>query len=733
MEILEKIINPSEEFTPVPFWFFNDAPDEKRIETQLRDYVEKGVNAVVLHPRIGVPENVRYLSEEYFAAVRFIVKTAASLNMKIVLYDEGMYPSGSAHGGVVESDPEFASKGIMLAGKDSAIPGSAEIIAALPGERYIVYGFTNGTIRGIHYGEDDQEPGAPKSADILNPDAVDEFIRLTHDRYYEELKEYFGSTVIAFFTDEPCALGRNAGSFREWVPGMEKELCDAGGKVEELEGLFCGQKNATTALYHRLIKKHLRETFYARLSSWCENHGIALMGHPEASDDIEEELYFHIPGQDLILRRVSPESGGLLEFDSVQAKLSADIARHLGRRRNANECFGVCCRDNIPWYFTGSDMKWYLDWLGIRGVNLFVPHAFYYSVEGRRKEERPPDVGPNNIWWHHYRKVSDYMKRLSYLMTDSRNGAKAAVLCDNNQVPYGEIACLYENQVEFNYLPVALLKEAAVENGRLCVGGYRYEAVLNLGFEGMEKTAGVQVVSDVQELIKDGGLRTVLLKAPCKNLRVSELNKTWDISGQEERFVRMYLFSNEGGETISTHATLPIQGKGQTELVLVDLWRGEAWRLPRQTKEARQEESRQRRDCRQGIEFDLKLHARETLLVILDEDGSIARKVKERQTELFLGDFTERFVQKETAGNNAVYTMNYQVSAVNGGEAFLARGEEMAECFCNGRFVDASFWGPHRFRIGPFLKEGDNEIKLVMTGNAANIYENAQIPFGLEK
>ena len=42
---------------------------------------------------------------------------------------------------------------------------------------------------------------------------------------------------------------------------------------------------------------------------------------------------------------------------------------------------------------TASDMKWYIDWLGLRGVNLFIPHAFYYSVTGERKEERPPDVG----------------------------------------------------------------------------------------------------------------------------------------------------------------------------------------------------------------------------------------------------------------------------------------------------------------------------------------------------
>ena len=194
--------------------------------------------------------------------------------------------------------------------------------------------------RFYQIGEDDGEDGAPAAADILNPEAVKLFIRLTHDRYYEELKEYFGNTIIGFFTDEPCALGRNAEGFREWAEGMEREIEEAGGKLADLEGLFTGEENVTTGIYRKLIKKHLRETFYKALHDWCEDHGIWLMGHPAESDDVEEELYFHVPGQDLIMRRVSPESGGLLEFDSVQAKLAADIARHLGRRRNSNECFG---------------------------------------------------------------------------------------------------------------------------------------------------------------------------------------------------------------------------------------------------------------------------------------------------------------------------------------------------------------------------------------------------------
>ncbi|MEG2700551.1 MAG: hypothetical protein RR995_05135, partial [Hungatella sp.] len=113
-DLLENIQNPSAEFTPIPFWFFNDAPDEKKIAEQLKDYVDKGVQGIILHPRIGIPKEVAYLSEAYFAAVRFVLQTASQLDMKIVLYDEGMYPSGSAHGMVVAQNHEYASKGIRI-------------------------------------------------------------------------------------------------------------------------------------------------------------------------------------------------------------------------------------------------------------------------------------------------------------------------------------------------------------------------------------------------------------------------------------------------------------------------------------------------------------------------------------------------------------------------------------------------------------------------------------------
>ena len=68
---------------------------------------------------------------------------------------------------------------------------------------------------------------------------------------------------------------------------------------------------------------------------------------------------------------------------------------------------------------------------------------------------------------------------------------------------------------------------------------------------------------------------------------------------------------------------------------------------------------------------------------------------------------------------------------ITGGEYFTVKGEEMVECYCNGGFVDVSFWGVHNFDIGSYLHEGKNEIELVFTGNASNIYCDTEIPFGI--
>ena len=336
----EGLIDPGTSFSPMPFWFFNNDPKQERVQAELEHMHSKGIDGFVLHPRIGVPDAIPYLSEAFCEAVGRIVETGRSLGMKVILYDEGMYPSGSAGGFIVKEDPALASRGIRIleAGEPLDEGRDAVIAADLGGGQRLVYEFTRGTIRGIHFGEDDGEENAPPSADILNPKAVKRFIELTHERYYAHLSRYFGSVIIGIFTDEPNPLGRNAEHYRQWYPGLLEELEAAGGNPEDLRYLFAAgnpdEGKKTRLLYRSLLKAKLRKTYYQPLSEWCTAHGIGLMGHPESSDDVEEEFVFAVPGQDLIARRVVSLTGGLREFDSVQAHLAADLAAILKRPRN---------------------------------------------------------------------------------------------------------------------------------------------------------------------------------------------------------------------------------------------------------------------------------------------------------------------------------------------------------------------------------------------------------------
>lgn len=688
-EIIENIKNPPREYGPIPFWFLNDAFCESEIERQLKEFCEKGVYGVVLHPRIGIPESIEYLSDEFMHYIEVAVKCASRLDMKVVLYDEAMYPSGSAHGKVVAENSDYAAQGIFLTDN----PCEGKLIATTESGKYIVQKNTEGTIRGIHWGEDDGEMNAPKAADLLSQESVDCFIRLTHQRYYDWLGNYFGNTIIGFFTDEPDLLGRACKpKCHAWTWGFEEVIEKQGGKLSQLEGLFTGEENETVTLYKKSVFERECEVYYSALQKWCNSHGISLMGHPQRADDIECERFFGIPGQDLVLRRVEPGSKALSGEESVQAKCSSDAARILGAERNSNECYGACCREKIPWYFTGEDLKWFTDWLGVRGVNMFIPHAFYYSIRGKRKDERPPDVGPNNIWWKYFDVISTYIKRISYIMANSSNTAKVCVMCDNRNVPSDEIAWLYKNQIEFNYVPYNFVKPDMYRDGRLLIGDNSYEYICNDWKSMFPEMKHVEKAEDISH-------RDIYIGADAEDLRVSVIVKNG---------VKMWFLVNEGEENIETEARL----SGQGEVIRFDLWRGTVNKIA------------SRRENAQAV-FKLKLKRRESALFILADEALDFAEEKEKN----YADLKFELVSEDEKNFVKTYRGSFIGTADNLYIRFSA--SDMAECFVNGSFCGFGLWNEHEFYISPYLKDGVNKIELRISANAANKFSDKKVPYGL--
>ncbi len=567
-EGLNKLIwefeHPAEEFSPMPFWFWNDTLTEAEITRQMREFKAHGVDGFVIHPRLGLDPEIPYMGKRWLYFVRYAVTLAKELGMKVLLYDEAMYPSSSCAGQVVAEDPAFAAQGLRMAHSPALADG--ERLAAQAEHKgetvYFIQTPTRGTIRGVYYGLDDGEPGAPPAADLLNPRAVAAFIRLTHQKYYDALSDFFGDPIIGIFTDEPSLAGRCARSdVIPWTTDLLDDFKALGYDESHLPALFAPDDEVTAPIkqaYQKLIFERMGRCYYGQIADWCESHGILLAGHPESSADIHLLAHFGIPCQDIVWRYLYPgDPTNVRGVHSTMGKCASDSARHRGKRRNGNECFGVCGHKDDPYAFERGDMKWYLDWLFARGCNLIIPHAFYYSLREKRRDERPPDVGMNSVFWHEYKEISDYIKRCCAFNTDSVNITDIAVLCTERDLPHEPVRVLYEHQVEFNYLERSLLDEVTVDHGVARIANQAYRVILidrdydprTTAFLADFQASG-GVVLDRRRFTADeaflaavrGASRTILPIEAAEHLRMTHIRK---------HGVDVVFLSNEGEEPLS--------------------------------------------------------------------------------------------------------------------------------------------------------------------------------------
>ena len=482
---------PPREFSVLPFWFWNDTLKDEELLRQMADFEAHGVFGFVIHPRIGLPQDTGWMSPRMIQAMRLVIEEAARRKMTVVLYDEGMYPSGSAGGQVAAKNPAHAARGLakqdLAPGESPRLEAGWKLVTVLDrpeGRRVaIVERPSGGVIRGLHYlneGAARLREFTPPAGDILNPDAVSSYLELVHERFFKEFGPHFGKTIAGVFTDEPSPMGRS--SAKGMHPGNAALLAqiqrvlgyDFAPFLADLWYSDTPDSARHRTDYHRAVNTCLEENYYRRLGAWCQNHGVALMGHPGGSMDLGAERYFQTPGQDLVWRYVEPGPKALEGEHSTMAKCASSAMVHLGRRRNGNELYGAYGHN-----LTFDEMQWLANWCFVRGHNLLYPHAFYYSVRGPRLHERPPDVGPHAAWWDQYRPYADACRRLCWVNTDSRQICDLAILADAAWLPDKAAKVCFQHQRDFNYLETRHLWEDAITTTEgVQLAGMRYKAVV---------------------------------------------------------------------------------------------------------------------------------------------------------------------------------------------------------------------------------------------------------------
>ncbi|MBM3476258.1 MAG: hypothetical protein FJX75_23545, partial [Armatimonadetes bacterium] len=263
--------------------------------------------------------------------------------------------------------------------------------------------------------------------DTMDPEAMGEYMRVTHEEYLKRYGADFGDVIPAIFTDEPNDGFWNAGSADgqlriPWTRRMLEEFqarrgYDLRERLPELMLPVAGGFSKVRHDYHRTMTELFVEHFSQRLGEWCAQNHIALTGHYllEGALDVQTTAagavmphyeWMQWPGIDILTDQT---------HELITAKQCSSVADQLGRERVLSELYGCTGWD---WPLEGH--KFQGDWQFAAGVNFRCQHLTHYSLAGGAKRDYPASICDHSPWWPYYRAVEDYFGRLSLMLTQGQ-------------------------------------------------------------------------------------------------------------------------------------------------------------------------------------------------------------------------------------------------------------------------------------------------------------------------
>lgn len=561
------LVDPTVDYRPVIFWIWNGDMSEERICFQLEDIADRGFGGVVLHPmgeRFRLNDFLRgmsppYLSEAFFDLVKAAVRHASSLGMRVWLYDEGGWPSGSAQGLVVDGHPELRARVLRCRRVDPFELGACRegviALCAITGAGTVTVAKSPSSLPPDtqHLLSFEEQVAGDGYPDLMNPKAVDRFIELTHERYALAVGQYFGTVIPGMFTDEPRVRGTIAGTEAPWSPALASRLGATSCPDWRLwlPALFgpealgfdpfavLGEAAVVEARcgYCEAVAAQFQESYWLRLNHWCEEHDLIHTGHVGGEDNLPDHVgggFFHwfrtagclhAPGVDVIWRQLAQ---GQRNFSFPQFAASALHTRPEGAGPPADPTRqGLTVSESYAVYGYGATFQqyaWVANFQAVRGVNRVWPMAYYSSTSEGQAYGTMSHLGPGNPLWPHWRAFSSYLARLGVVISHTGHACDLAVYYpieaewayrgrDEAAQAWESFRscceCLHEVQMPFDVLDNATLAASSAGEGFLETNGQFYSTVLVPNCT----VIPVAVAEKLRELHETGG-RVVFLGEP---------------------------------------------------------------------------------------------------------------------------------------------------------------------------------------------------------------------------
>ena len=319
--------------------------------------------------------------------------------------------------------------------------------------------------------------------------------------HYDHFSEYFGNTFVGFFSDEPrfgngkaydCQTEtvwtkRGLGILGMAYPWSDEIISVLG--IQDMRVLVSLWNNLEIPECAQFREKYMHyltdkfaENFSGMIGKWCEEHGVMYSGHiiedegAHAITCCSAGHYFKatigqsISGIDVVYNQVDLDfidethANGLAlpyvngTFSNFALAKLASSAAHLDKKKEGRalcEIFGA-----FGWGESIAKMKKLVDFMLVRGINHFIPHAFNPFIED---EDSPPYFycGGLNPQYDSFKTLSAYMLEMSELFNGGKTDIRVAVLYHAEAVWSGyeymdmEDVCKYlaQRQIDYDIVP----------------------------------------------------------------------------------------------------------------------------------------------------------------------------------------------------------------------------------------------------------------------------------------
>ncbi len=636
-------------YRPIAAWALNDKLENRFFSLQLESFRDLGYGGVMIIPWGGLPNS--FMDSAWMDSVASIVRKAKTLGLEVWIWDDWCFPSGFG-GGCVTEEKKFRAKRLKIL-LDIVVEDEEDVCLNIPAnalaaayfnidkfnnisgpvhnldikhrdsitctlknrQRIVVVGWEyisamEHTVRSHSrylypeqcdiYTNDDRDAW---SVDMLNPEATDRFIHLVHEKYFERLKDYFGTTIKGFFYDEP-----HLPSLLPWNEKLpEQFLKKKGYSIFEHLVSIVVVKSIYDVKFIRLEDEHtkkvradyvdvwtdmVKENFYGKIHSWCQKHGVFCTGHhtgDESLSDIVSKsgMFFKImdesdmPGVDAVFRQIEPD-----RFNDA-SRLAGSVRHTKNIPLALSESLAVMGHSVHPDF-----IRFVSDYQIVRGINKFFYKLSNYNPE-RSWFFHPPELSKSNPLIKKYgKKVFERISQICWLASNGISGPKVCVFipCTNYYTGEGdEIALIIEalakklvySQIEFDYVWMGNLGASSVDNGKIIVSPDAYYDCLiipeksklsdyELGLIRNLARAGANIISPEthmfsgENVIYSSCLEEIvgLLKEKIKvsSVSIEPENLPINILTRIYEDWQFYIFLNESGEQFDCRVSFQNEG-----------------------------------------------------------------------------------------------------------------------------------------------------------------------------